>query len=392
MRTKSVDFHLGWRIGITLLGLLLMSNISDQNQAVIHYVTPADDWSKLSAKLAIIEKAVEAKRRSLNVPGAALAIVKDDRVVLLKGFGLRNVAAKLPVTPETLFAIGSCTKTFTALAAIISADEGKLSLDDSPKKFLPYFKLREPEADSHVTLRDLLSHRTGLKMGEEEETRHFSENSREEVIRSGMRAEPIAKLRERFEYSNVMYLAAGEAIAKAQNTTWEELITSRIFKPLGMTASNFSTTVMQQASDFSCGYSSDQKREKLPMQDLWIGAPAAAINSNAKEMAQWLRLLLGNGSVDGKRLVSEKGFQEMMAKLVRMDEEKSYGLGLIVEELRSYRGRPMYWHGGSVDGFTTLFWFQPDQKLGFAILTNVSSSSLPQETIQIVRRNLVTQP
>lgn len=392
MCTKSINSRLGWRIGIILFGLLLTSNISGQNQAVINYVTPADDRSKLSAKLAIIEKAVEAKRRSLNVPGAALAIVKDDRVVLLKGFGLRNVEAKLPVTPETLFAIGSCTKTFTALAAIISADEGKLSLDDSPKKFLPYFKLRDPEADAKVTLRDLLSHRTGLKMGEREETRYFNKDSREDSVRAGMQAEPVAKFRERFEYSNVMYLAASEAIAKAQDSTWEELITSRIFKPLGMIASNFSITVMQQASDYSCGYSSDQKREKLPMQDLWIGAPAAAINSNAKEMAQWLRLLLGNGSVDGKRLISEKGFQEMLAKLVRMDEEKSYGLGLIVEESHSYRGRPVYWHGGSVDGFTAMFWFLPDQKLGFAILTNASSSKLPQETVQIVRRNLVTQP
>ena len=382
-----------WLIGIALCGLLLTSNISSQSQAVINSVTSANDSPNLSAKLAIIEKSIEEKRRSLNVPGAAIVIVKDDRVVLLKGFGLRDVDAKLPVTPDTLFAIGSCTKTFTALAAIISVDEGKLSLDDSPKKFLPYFKLRDPEADAQVTLRDLLSHRTGLKMGVEEETRHFSKNSRDEVIRSGMQAEPAAKFRERFEYSNVMYLAAGEAIAKAQNTTWEELITSRIFKPLGITASNFSTTVMQQASDYSCGYSSDKKLKKLPMQNLWIGAPAAAINSNAKEMAQWLRLLLGGGSVDGKRLVSEKGFQEMLTKLVRMDEEKSYGLGLIVEESHSYRGHLMYWHGGSVDGFAAMIWFLPDQKLGLAILTNADNGSkLLQETIHIVRKNLVPQP
>jgi len=207
------------------------------------------------AALAAIEKAVEEKRCRLRVPGAALVIVKDDRIIMLKGFGLRDVERRLPVTPETLFSIASCTKTFTALVTVISADEGKLSLDDSPKKFLPYFQLRDPEADAQVTLRDLLSHRTGVQAGSEAEEIWYPQNSREAAIKIGMQAKPTAKFRERFGYSNVMYLAAGEAIAKAQQTSWEELIASRIFNPLGMTASNFSIEAMQQAADFSNGYS-----------------------------------------------------------------------------------------------------------------------------------------
>jgi len=117
-------------IEIALSGLLLTNNIGGQEQAVVNSARRVSESSELSAKLAAIEQSVEEKRWSLNVPGLALVIVKDDRVILLKGFGLRDVAAKLPVTPETLFAIGSCTKTFTALAAVISADEVKLSLDE----------------------------------------------------------------------------------------------------------------------------------------------------------------------------------------------------------------------------------------------------------------------
>jgi len=125
-------------IEIALSGLLLANNIGGQEQSAVSSARRISDSSELSTKLAAIEQTVEEKRRSLNVPGLALVIVKDDRVILLKGFGLRDVAAKSPVTPETLFAIGSCTKTFTGLAAVISADEGKLSLDDSPKRFLPF--------------------------------------------------------------------------------------------------------------------------------------------------------------------------------------------------------------------------------------------------------------
>src|SRR5262249_42916467 len=120
----------------------------------------------------------------------------------------------------------------------------------------------------------------------------------------------------------------------------------------------------------------DKSQQKLPMQNVWIVAPAAAINSNAREMAQWLRLLLGGGSLNGKRLVSTIGFQEMLTKLSRVDNEKSYGLGLFIEKSRSSRQRLLYWHGGSLDGFTSWVGFIPEQKLGIALLTNSSSSGV----------------
>ena len=306
----------------------------------------------LSSSLAAIEKAVELNRRNLKVPGAALVIVKDDRVVLLKGFGVRDAEKGLPVTPETLFGIGYCTKTFTAMAAVISADEGKLSLDDAPKKFLPDFKLRDPEADAKVTLRDLLSHRTGL---------------------------------------NIMYVAAGEAIGKAQNSTWEKVVDSRIFKPLGMNNSNSSRRLTQQSADFSWGYD-DEGNKWEAFLDRDASGAAGAINSSARDMGRWLRLLLGGGVIDGKRIVSEKGFQEMLTKLAEVDGSP-YGLGLIEYNSKSSATRS-YGHGGGIDGFAAKFVFVPAQKLGFAILTNSDDSggSLLEATAINVLGRLLVQP
>jgi CubicO group peptidase (beta-lactamase class C family) len=345
--------------------------------------------------LEAIEKEVEEKRRKLNVPGAALVIVRNDRVILQKGFGLRDVAAGLPVTPETLFAIGSCTKTFTAMAAVISADEGKLSLDDAPKKYLPYFKLRDPEADAQVTLRDLLCHRSGLEEYGGDESLQGGKLSPEAAIRIGMQAKPAAKFREKWQYSNMMFLAAGEATAKAQNSTWEGVVSSRILKPLGMNATNFSVRTMGQTADFSWGYhNKDGKLEKFPaLENQDSDAPAGAINSNAKDMGQWLRLLLGGGAIDGKRLVSEKGFQDMLVKHIKVGNaqfgDAHYGLGLFVEELDRVSGRQLYFHPGSTDGFYAMFMFAPELKLGFAILTNGYDSALPYEAAQIVFSNLL---
>src|SRR5690242_8171478 len=115
-----------------------------------------------STQLATIEKAIDDKRKEFGIPGASLVIVKDDRIIYMKGLGVKDFERQVPVTPDTLFAIGSASKAFTAMLALMSADEGKLSLEESPKKFLPYFKLRDPDSDSKITIRDLLSHRSGL--------------------------------------------------------------------------------------------------------------------------------------------------------------------------------------------------------------------------------------
>jgi CubicO group peptidase (beta-lactamase class C family) len=341
----------------------------------------------LDARLAAIEKAVDEKRIALGIPGVSLVIVKDDKVVYLKGLGYRDFERKVPVTPDTLFAIGSSTKAFTAMLVAMAADAGRLSLDDPPKKFIPYFRLQDPEADAKITLRDLLSHSSGLNRTDLAWISGVL--NREEVIRVAATAKPTAKLREKFQYQNVMYAAAGECVAHAENSTWESLIEGRIFKPLGMKASDVSVPAMQRARDYSYGYvyeEATKETRRVPTRNLPAIAPAGAINSNARDMAQWLRLMLGGGVFEGRRLVSEKGFEELVKPQMKVAGNVSYGLGWFV---RDWRGHKVAEHGGNIDGFNAQVALMPDQHLGFVLLTNVSNSSLPATAMEEVWSNLV---
>lgn len=347
---------------------------------------PAD----LGAKLAAIEKAVEERRVANGIPGLSLVIVKDDRVIYMKGFGYKDFEKKVAVTPDTLFAIGSSSKAFTAMLVAMAADEGKLSLDDAPKKFLPYFKLQDPEADAKITLRDLLSHSSGLNRTDLAWV--SGTLNREEVIRVAAQAKPTAKLREKFQYQNVMYAAAGEIVGRAENSNWEKLIAARIFKPLGMKDSDTSVPEMQKARDYSFGYVYEEgtkETRRVPTRDFPSVAPAGAINSSARDMAQWLRLMLGGGAFEGKRLVSEKGFAELIKPQMKIGGLLSYGLGWF---LREWRGHKVAEHGGNIDGFNAQVALMPDQRLGFVMLTNVSGSPLPASTMNVVWSNLVGDP
>jgi CubicO group peptidase (beta-lactamase class C family) len=340
--------------------------------------------------LAAIEKAIEAKRQELGIPGLSLAIVKEDKVIYLKGLGVKDLERKLPVTPDTLFAIGSSSKAFTGMAVAISADEGRLSLDDSPKKFLPYFTLQDSEAAAKITIRDLLSHRSGLNRTDLGWI--TNKLNREEIIKVAGMAKPMAKLGEKFQYQNVMYLAAGEVVARAQNSTWDKVIATKIFRPLGMKASDTTAAAMQKSPDFSFGYdfnTTTKVTRRLPQRELSAIAPAGAINSNARDMAQWLRFMIGGGVIDGKRLVSEKSFNETISKQMSIGGTVDYGLGWF---LRKWNGHKVVEHGGNIDGFNAQVAFMPEQKLGFVLLTNVTASPLGGFAMNAIWTNLVGAP
>jgi CubicO group peptidase (beta-lactamase class C family) len=364
----------------------LAPRASAQEAAKAQAAAPSD----LDAKLAAVEKAVEERRQALGIPGLSLVIVKDDKVIYMKGLGHKDFERKVPVTPDTRFAIGSSSKAFTAMLLAMAADEGKLSLDDSPKKFLPYFKLQDPEADAGITLRDLLAHSSGLNRTDLAWISGVL--NREEVIRVAAQAKPTAKLREKFQYQNVMYAAAGEIVGRVENATWEKLIAERIFKPLGMKGSDTSVPEMLKAGDYSFGYvyeEATKETRRVPMRDLPAIAPAGAINSSARDMAQWLRLMLGGGVFEGKRLVSEKSFAELVKPQMKVAGNVHYGLGWF---LREWKGHKVAEHGGNIDGFNAQVALMPDQRLGFVMLTNVSASPLPASTMNVVWSNLVGDP
>lgn len=340
-----------------------------------------------AAALARIETALDARRKELNIPGMSLAIVKDDKVIYMKGLGVKDFERGVPVTPDTLFAIGSSSKAFTAMAAVMSQDDGKLSLDDSPKKLLPYFKLHDAEADSKITIRDLLSHRSGLNRTELAWI--TGRLNREEIIRVAGLAKPTAKLGERFLYQNVMYTAAGEAVARAQKQTWDDVIRKRIFQPLGMKRTVTTVPEMTKSDDYSFGYDyapATKVTRRLPTRDFPSLAPAGAINSSANDMAQWVRLMLGGGMFDGKRLVSEAGMAEITKPQIEVAGKTfSYGLGWF---LREWKGNRVVEHGGNIDGFNALVAMLPEKRLGFVLLTNVTSSPIGETAMETIWSNL----
>ncbi|MCA1624492.1 MAG: serine hydrolase [Acidobacteria bacterium] len=352
--------------------------------------TQAAVSSDLQKSLATIEEKLETRRKELGIPGLSLAIVKDGEVVLMKGYGYKDFEKQVPVTPDTQFAIGSSSKAFTALSVVMSQDEGKLNLDDNPKKHLPYFKINDTEIDQKITVRDLLSHSSGLNRTDL--AWYAGKLSREEVIRVAGEAKPIAKLREKFLYQNVMFAAAGEIVAQVQKQPWERFVAQRIFKPLGMMNSNLSIKEMEQAKDYSFGYeyNPDTKETKRqPFKQFPNVAPAGAINSSAKDMAQWLKFMLGGGSVNGKRLVSEESFAELVKPQMKVAGKTSYGLGWMLED---WNGMKVVHHGGSIDGFNAMVAMIPEKKLGFVMLTNVSRSPLTDEMRGIVWNTFFGKP
>ncbi|HZN06309.1 MAG TPA: serine hydrolase domain-containing protein, partial [Pyrinomonadaceae bacterium] len=379
---------------VRLLSALILCfafSVSLLPAAVAQQAAPATATAQdYSAALAAIEKAIDDRRKELGIPGLSLAIVKDDQVIYLKGLGVKDLERKVPVTADTRFAIGSASKAFTGMIAVMSADDGKLSLDDSPKKFLPYFTLRDPDAAAKITIRDLLAHRSGLNRTDLAMVTGVL--NREELIKVAAQAKPTAKLGEKFQYQNIMYTAAGEAVAKAENSTWDKLIATRIFKPLGMNNSDTSAVEMQKAPDYSFGYDykpSTKETRRLPQRPIAAVAPAGAINSSARDMAQWVRFMLGDGTFNGRRLVSAKGFAESTSKQMNIAGPVDYGLGWF---LRKWNGHKVVEHGGNIDGFNAQVALMPDQKLGFVLLTNVTASPLGAFAMNTIWKNLAADP
>jgi CubicO group peptidase (beta-lactamase class C family) len=380
----------------SILSFLLVVSILTVSLPQIGYAqasTQAQISGDLARQLQTIEEKTEARRKALGIPGMALAIVKDDQIIYAKGLGYKDFEKQVPVTADTEFAIGSATKAFTALSVLMTQDEGKLSLDDSPKKYLPYFKMKDADTDKNITIRDLLSHSSGLNRTDL--AMITGKLTRAELIQVAGEAKPTAKLREKFQYQNIMFAAAGEIVAQTQKMPWEKFIPERIFKPLGMTNSTMSMSEMQRVKDYSFGYDYNfdtKETRRLPFREIDQVAPAGSINSSAKDMAQWLRFVLNGGTVgNGKRLVSEKGLEEWLKPQMKISPngKVNYGLGWFLQE---WNGLKVVQHGGNIDGFNALVAMIPEKKLGFVMLTNVSGSSLGGELMPIVWENILGKP
>jgi CubicO group peptidase (beta-lactamase class C family) len=387
MPKKLSQIAFSFLLALSLFAGLVPQATHGQTAAKTAAVVSTD--SRYAAALERIESAVEAKRAEYGIPGLSLVIVKDGQVIYMKGLGYKDFEKKIPVTPDTQFGIGSATKAFTALTVLMAEDEGKLSLDDSPKKYLPYFHMYDPDTDKNITIRDLLSHSSGLNRTDLAMV--TGKLTRAELIEVAGQAKPTAKLREKFQYQNLMFVAGGEIAADVEKSTWDSLIRTRIFNPLGMTNSSLSIAQLEKVKDRSFGYSYNfdtKQTERLPYREIVQVAPAGSINSSARDMAKWLNFVLAGGFVDGKRLVSEKAFGQWLSPQMNItpDGKMSYGLGWFLQD---WHGKKVVQHGGNIDGFNSLVAMVPDEHLGFVILTNVSASNIGADIMPVVWQNIL---
>jgi CubicO group peptidase (beta-lactamase class C family) len=323
--------------------------------------------------------------RDWEVPGLAIAIIKDDRIVLAKGYGVRKLGDPTPVNERTLFAIGSSSKAFTAATVAMLVDEGKLKWDDPVTKYLPGFELFDPYVTRELKVRDLLSHRSGLERGDM--LWYGSEYDRDEILRRTRFLRPTWSLRSTFGYQNLMYLAAGQLVAKVNGKSWDEIIHQRIFLPLGMTASSTTIRDLQKSDNVSSPHTKvEDKVVVIPWRNIDNIAPAGSINSSVLDMAQWVRLQLAQGEYQKKRLLSSGAAKEMQTSQTVIRAEPpytllypeahflNYGLGWF---LHDYKGRKVVEHGGAIDGMRAQVAMLPEEKLGLVILTNMGGTTLP---------------
>jgi CubicO group peptidase (beta-lactamase class C family) len=320
-----------------------------------------------------------------HVPGAALAIVVGDRVVYLKGFGVKEAGTRAAVTPDTLFLMGSCSKPFTSLLLAILADEGRLHWDDPVRRHLPWFRLADPLADENVTLRDLLSHRTGV---DSHDLLWFRAPwGQKETIRRAGKLRPSRGFRAAFQYQSVLYSAAGQAGAAAAGASWQDLMHRRVLSPLAMTRTTVTSAETAKLSDRATPHrrTAAGKVVKLPWYEFPEGNPAGSVCSCARDLANLLRLELAEGTFQGKRLVSADNLMETRTPQIVIPVkgpvrdmnpftmQMSYGMGWVVHD---YRGHLMHVHGGAIAGFRAQLTLLPDARLGIAVLSNLSETQM----------------
>jgi CubicO group peptidase (beta-lactamase class C family) len=328
-----------------------------------------------------IERFVVEQLAAWEVPGCAIAAVRDGDVVLAAGWDRRDLEADLPVTPDTLFAIGSVTKAFTAATVGALVDDGLLEWERPLRDYLPDLRLHDPVVTDRVTVVDFLSHRSGLPRHDLTWVGH-PDRSRADVVRR-LRFLPLSRdLRQVFQYCNLGYLVAGHLVAVLSGTAWEDCLRSRLLTPLGMGRSNLSVEEMTADPDHATAY--ERRRGvvvPVPTRPVTAMAPAGAINSCAADMARWLLAQLGGGQVDGRVVMSPGTVVRQQAPHMVLPEDRTfpestrhaYGLGWMIGRYRDHR---LVEHGGGIDGFQTECMLLPDDGIGVAVLTNTSSSAM----------------
>jgi CubicO group peptidase (beta-lactamase class C family) len=343
----------------------------------------ADPIAKAKKALEGFDDVVIKGLEQIKVPGTAVAVVKDNEVVYAKGFGFRDLEKKLPMTADTLMAIGSCTKAFTTFALGTLVDQGKVEWDKPVRSYIPWFRLYDVVAGERLTPRDLVTHRSGLP-------RHDlvwynnATATREDLVRRLAFLPPSADIRVKWQYNNLMFLTAGYLVETLTGKPWENSVRSLVFSPLEMTRSNFSVVDSQKDSDFAEPYvEREGKLTRWPFRNITTMGPAGSINSSVNEMAHWVMVHINNGKYKGRQVIEPATVNDMHAAYMptgatstRPDiSPADYGLGWFID---TYRGHQRVEHGGNIDGFSALVCLYPNDGLGFVVLTNKNGTPFPE--------------
>ncbi|HSF45144.1 MAG TPA: serine hydrolase [Chitinophagaceae bacterium] len=336
-------------------------------------------------RLAGLDSFINRVLKEWHAAGVGIAVVEKNKVILAKGYGFRDIDKKYPVNDSTLFAIGSCTKAFTSSLLGILANEGKLDLDKPVYTFMPELQFVNTSLSDNITTRDMMSHRTGLPR---HDMAWYGAPSRRDSLLYRIRFfENSANLREKWQYNNFMFLAQGCLAEKLSGKKWEELVSEKIFLPLGMNNSSPYISVMEKGTNAAVGY--EVKKDSLitRMNYLNIDAvgPAGSINSSPKEMAKWVITWINGGKYNGKEILPSSYVNQAISSQMVINAGlpspenqdvhfANYGLAW---SLASYRGHFRVEHGGNIDGFSANTSFYPSDSIGIVVLVNQNGSPLP---------------
>lgn len=363
-------------------------------------VHPIDWFPSLSPKAQKVQELlkefdpmIDLALIDFQVPGMAIGVVVDGELVYSKGFGHRDVEQELPVTTDTLFPIGSCTKAFTSFLTGIFVDEGAIQWDSPLVDAIGELHLWDYDSTHHLSFRDVLTHRSGLPR--HDFLWYNAKFDRDSLLKRLRYLEPMTRIRQKYLYNNLMYLLAGIGLERMSEKKWEDLIAEKILDPLEMKNTNFTISEMQLSNDYSVGYVEKHNRlQKMPFRDISLVGPAGSMNSNIEDLVCWVKMLLNHGEYNGKRLIQQATLQEMLVPQVittgtseaQDTHFSAYGIGW---GITSYRGRYFISHDGINDGFTSVVGFLPNENVGIVILSNKNLTALPRYiSLQMIDRIL----
>lgn len=325
-----------------------------------------------------LDRYINKGLRDWDIPGLAIVVVKDGQVVVMKGYGIRDMETKKPVDENTLFMIASNTKLFTGSVLALLETRGRLSLNEKVTKYFPDYRLYDTVTTKLLTIRDLLTHRIGTKTFQGDFTFWNSSLSREEIMDRMRLLKPTQIFRQDYGYCNSCFMTAGQIIPKVTGKQWEDFVHDSILVPLQMNGTMVLSTGVEKQANVATPYTTSYTNQLMRVPyDNWNNlAPAASIISNVHDLSHWLMMQLDSGRYEGKQVLPWPVLQKTRDVNIITSSRKSsvlpmhfrgYGLGLNVGD---YNGRQVYWHGGGAEGMVSNVCFVPEENLGIAILTN----------------------